>query len=63
MYTPIKTARIILLYLALVFGLAILFYSCTIQRGCPGAGRENGYVGYDGGNHYKTVKGGKRTSY
>ncbi len=62
MYTTFKTTKIILLYLAVIFTLCILFWSCTAQRGCPGAGRENGYTGYDAGS-YHAVKGSARKSY
>jgi hypothetical protein len=47
-----------------IFALAamLFFSSCTIQRGCPGAGRENGFVGYDAGG-YHAARMAKRISY
>lgn len=52
MSTHLKTLRTIVIYLAFIFSVMVLLWSCTIERGCPGAGRENGYTGYDGGGYH-----------
>lgn len=52
----------ILQALALIAAIAALLSSCTIQRDCPGAGREKGFIGYsDGSYHHGKVA--KRRSY
>lgn len=56
-----KTARIVILYLALIYGAAVLFTSCSSPRATMGCGNENGFIGY--GNHAHAVKGPKRISY
>jgi len=61
-YTFLKTAKIVIGYLALIFALAFLLSSCYAQKDCPGAGRQNGFSGYSA-KAAKPIYGPKRHAY
>ena len=43
--------------------IAFLMTSCTRWTDCRGAGRQNGYIGYDDARGHKAIKGPKRISF